>query len=71
MYKLIQLGYGLFGVGQTPDEAQRNSMQWLDNPGAASDAEFFDNTVAVFKNCNHGDLIIVSDHVANELGEYS
>jgi len=29
-YALIQRGYAIFGVGETPDEARADAAQWLD-----------------------------------------
>lgn len=31
-YAVVQIGYAIFGVGETPDEAQDDAREWLDDP---------------------------------------
>lgn len=37
-YAVYQIGYCIFGVGETPDAARSDAAQWMDGGAAAADA---------------------------------
>lgn len=70
MYKVIQLGYALFGTGNTISDALNDAKQWLDSPQSIKNIPYYDNAPAIRQNCSHGDMIVVPSEVASELGNY-
>lgn len=58
MYMIIQKGFCVFGMGETPEQALTDMKQWIDK-----DAEQQTWTVDDFKTCldsaNDGDFVLV------------
>jgi len=69
-YKLIQIGHALFGTGDTPEDARDDAREWLDSPEYADDVEVYDSMVQIKMMTVYGDLVIVPDSLADELGVY-
>jgi hypothetical protein len=41
-YALYQNGYAIYGVGDTPADARRDAMEWVENPPDALKAELLE-----------------------------
>lgn len=69
-YVLIQLGYATYGEGDDAESAREDARQWLDSPSDADEVPVCETRGQIRgANLNHGDLVIVSRDVADELGE--
>ena len=61
-YAVMQLGYVIYGVGETPDQAIEDAMEWAD-----------DIDITPFHEAAHGDMVVVEITAAlynavNEIG---
>jgi hypothetical protein len=46
-YYVVQVGYAVFGVGDTPEAAVESSREWLENPIELSDLPVYTGSRAV------------------------
>ena len=53
MYAVIQLGYAIFGTGQTEAEALADARQWVDNPAT------LDTDIVPVAQAMDGDLVCI------------
>jgi hypothetical protein len=59
-YKLIQVGYGIFGVGDTRELAIIDACEWLDGENGKYTPEQVEIELSEFENQNvHGSLQII------------
>ena len=62
-YAVIQVGYGIFGIGNTPTSAKREAREWLDEGSRI--------TSKSYRQANYGDLIVVkiTDELADKVAK--
>jgi hypothetical protein len=69
-FAVVQLGYALFGVGETEDEAIENAAEWIEPLGGLGGAGTFEDVVALLNESRgfHGDFKLIDD--ADEIAGY-
>lgn len=65
-YAIHQLGYAIFGVGMTEEEAINNAKEWVDNP------EKLEDEIKAPYDATHGDMVLeeITDRLFHSVNKY-